>query len=170
MRIISIIYDQIIKSFLNDLKLSGLSENSIRFYKSDVFSFVSWVKLEVKKTGIFIEDFRGLLPFIKSSFAEDYKNNLISKGIPKATINRKLSTIRKFSDYLRSKELLSFDFAKDLQNIPLSASKKTLHFNEITDNFKKHLEKNKASRNTIKNYLADIHHFLNWLDSQHAAT
>lgn len=170
MRIISIIYDQIIKSFLNDLKLSGLSENSIRFYKSDIFSFVSWLKLEIGKSGIFVDDFKGLLPFIKISFSENYKNNLISRAIATVTINRKLSAIRKFSNYLHSNDILSFDFAKDLQNISLPASRKTANFLAITENFKKHLQDNKASKNTIKNYLADIHHFLNWIDLHHATT
>lgn len=170
MRIISIIYDQIIKDFLNDLKLSGLSQNSIRFYKSDIFAFVSWFKLELRKTGIFVEDFKDQLPFIKSSLGEDYKKHLFSKDIPAVTINRKLSVIRKFSSFLQSKEFLPFDFAKNLQNTSIKLLSKKVNFQIITEDFKKHLEAGKASKNTIKNYLADIHHFLNWIDSHHATT
>lgn len=166
MHIIGIIYDQIISSFLDDLKLSGLSDNSIRFYKSDISSFVSWLKLELRKTGILSDNFKDLLPFIKPSFAENYKNNLILKGTPEVSINRKLSALRKFSDFLYSKEYLSFDFAKNLQNISVAVSKKTVNFYAITEDFRKHLEKNKASKNTIKNYLADIRHFLNWIEQK----
>lgn len=162
----SIIYDQIIDTFLNDLKLSGLSQNSIKFYKSDISSFTLWLKLKVRKTGILADDFKDLLPFLKSSFGESYKNDLISKNIPTVTINRKLSVLRRFSDFLYSKEFLSFDFAKNLQNISVNAHKKTVNFNAVVDEFKKHLEKNKASKNTIKNYLADVKHFLAWIDSQ----
>ena len=162
----SIIYDQIIDTFLNDLKLSGLSQNSIKFYKSDISSFTLWLKLKVRKTGILADDFKDLLPFLKSSFGESYKNDLISKNIPTVTINRKLSVLRRFSDFLYSKEFLSFDFAKNLQNISITTSKKAVNFYAITEGFRKHLEKNKASKNTIKNYLADIHNFLNWVDSQ----
>ena len=164
----SIIYDQIIDSFLNDLKLSGLSNNSIRFYKSDVFSFVSWLRLELRKTGILSDTFKDILPFLKTSFAENYKNYLIVTGTPHVSINRKLSVLRRFSDFLYSKEFLSFDFAKNLQNISITTSKKAVNFYAITEDFRKHLEENKASKNTIKNYLADIHHFLNWIDSHHA--
>ncbi len=170
MRIIGIIYDQIIRSFLSDLKLSGLSQNSIRFYKSDISSFTLWLKLKIRKTGILADDFKDLLPFIKSSFGESYKNDLISKSTPDVTINRKLSVLRRFSDFLYSKEFLSFDFAKNLQNISVAAPKKTVNFYAIIEDFKKHLEENKASKNTIKNYLADIRHFLNWIDSHHAVT
>lgn len=168
MRIINIIYDQIVNEFLYDLKFSGLSDNSIRFYKSDVSSFILWLKLEVKKTGIIADDFKDLLPFLKSSFGNVYKNNLISKNIPTMTINRKLSVLRKFSSFLQSKEFIPFDFTKNLQNISVAVSKKTVNFYAVTEDFKKHLEQNKASKNTIKNYLADIHHFLNWIDSHHA--
>ena len=161
-----IIYDQIISSFLNDLKLSELSSNSIRFYKSDISSFVSWLKLELRKTGILSDNFKDQLPFIKSSFAENYKNYLFVAGTPHVSINRKLSALRRLSDFLYSKEYLSFDFAKNLQNISMAASKKVVNFYAITEDFRKHLEKNKASKNTIKNYLADIRHFLNWVNSQ----
>ena len=164
----SIIYDQIISSFLNDLKLSELSNNSIRFYKSDISSFVSWLKLELRKTGILSDNFKDLLPFLKASFAQDYKNYLFAAGTPHVSINRKLSALRRLSDFLYSKEYLSFDFTKNLQNISTTASKKVVNFYAITEDFRKHLEKNKASKNTIKNYLADIHHFLNWIDSHHA--
>ena len=169
MRIIGIIYDQIIYAFLDDLKLSGLSQNSIRFYKSDVSSFTLWLKLKVRKTGILADDFKDLLPFIKSSIGESYKKELILKNTPVVTVNRKLSAIRKFSSFLYSKEFLSFDFAKDLPNISVAHLPKPINFHAITENFRKHLEENKASKNTIKNYLADIRHFLNWIDSHHAA-
>lgn len=170
MRIISIIYDQIIDTFLNELKLSGLSQNSIKFYKSDISSFVSWFKLELRKTGILAEDFKDILPFVKLSFGESYKKNLILGSTPAVTINRKLSVLRRFSSFLYSKEFLSFDFAKNLQNISIAPSPKAINFHAITEDFRKHLEENKASKNTIKNYLADVHHFLNWIDTHHATT
>ena len=169
MRIISIIQDQIIKEFLNDLKLSGLSQNSIRFYKSDISSFISWLKLEIRKTGILTDSFKDILPFIKSSFGENYKKDLILKNIPRVTINRKLSVIRKFSNFLQSKEFLSFNFANNLQNISAAASKKTVVFHAVMEDFRKHLEKTKASKNTIKNYLADVRHFLAWVNQNYVA-
>jgi len=169
MRIISIIYDQIIDTFSKELKLSGLSQNSIKFYKSDISSFVYWYKLELRKTGILADSFKELLPFLKSSVPDDYKGSLISKDVPLVSINRKLSALRKFSGFLYSKELLSFDFAKNLQNISANTHKKRVNFNAVIDEFKKHLEETKASKNTVKNYLADIHHFLNWIDLHHAA-
>ncbi|MEK7061563.1 MAG: site-specific integrase [Patescibacteria group bacterium] len=170
MRIINIIYDQIIKEFLSELKSSGLSQNSIKFYKSDISSFISWFKLELRKTGIFAEEFKDLFPFIKPSISKTYKEQLILNNTPTVTINRKLSTLRRFSAFLRSKEFLPFDFAKNLQNIPVIIHPKSVSFHKITDGFRKHLEENKASNNTIKNYLADIHHFLNWINSHHATT
>lgn len=164
MRIINIIYDQIIESFLKDLKASGLSLNSIRFYKSDIFSFVSWIKKELRNTGIFVDTFSDILPFVKTSFAESYKKYLQSSHSPSQTINRKLSAIRKFSLFLYSQEILPLDFAKNLQNIPGLKRNNNTRLGSITESFKKHLEENKASKNTIKNYLADINHFLNWLE------
>jgi len=35
---------------------------------------------------------------------------------------------------------------------------------EILDEFKNYLKQEKASQITIKNYLSDLRHFLNWLE------
>ena len=32
--------------------------------------------------------------------------------------------------------------------------------------FQKHLESEEVSKNTIKNYISDVRHFLNWLENR----
>ena len=168
MRIISIIQDQLISDFLGHLKSTGLSDNSIRFYKSDISHFAGWITLKVRSLGIFTEDLTDVIPFLKASMAPEYKKHLSQNNEAAKTINRRLSTLRRFSDFLVSKEILSFDFAKDLDNISLALSSPKLP-SSLVEEFKKHLEENKASRNTVKNYIADVRHFLNWIEKNNYA-
>ena len=167
MRIISIIQDQIINGFLKDLELSNLSKNSIRFYKSDVLDFSSWLISQIRSTGAFVECLKDTIPFLKKSHTFSYKIYLIQNKTAVKTINRKLSTLRKFSEFLSREGIISFDLCRDLENIPISLKPSNLIPN-IINNFEKFLLLEKASRNTIKNYLADVRHFLNWIESKHA--
>lgn len=169
MHIISIIQDQIINDFLEDLKSSGLSENSIRFYKSDISDFSSWLTSQIRLTGVFVESLAGTIPFLKQSHAISYKNYLIENKTAVKTINRKLSTLRRFSEFLVKEDIVSFDLSKDLNNISISSKPSNSKLN-IIEGFKEFLLLEKASRNTIKNYLADVRHFLNWIESKHATT
>ena len=167
MRIISIIQDQIINGFLKDLELSNLSKNSIRFYKSDVLDFSSWLISQIRSTGAFVECLKDTIPFLKKSHTFSYKIYLIQNKTAVKTINRMLSTLTKFYEFLSREGIISFDLCRDLENIPISLKPSNLIPN-IINNFEKFLLLEKASRNTIKNYLADVRHFLNWIESKHA--
>lgn len=172
MGIISIIQDRVIDGFINYLKSSGLSKNSIRFYKSDLSHFSGWIVDKNKKLGVSAETFMDTVPFLKVGVAHEYKTHLIDCKIPPKTINRKLSTLRRFSDYLVSSGIISFDLAQGLENIPglvvSNISRETDQFMSLVADFQKHLESQKASKNTIKNYVADVKHFFTWIEINHA--
>jgi site-specific recombinase XerD len=172
MRIIGIIHDQIIDAFLNHLKASGLSKNSIKFYKSDVLLFSTWVVNKTKSLGVAAESFKETLPFLKPSFAEEYKTHLIECKSSHKTVNRQLSTLRNFADFLNTSGHTSFNLAQNLVNLSLSVTKEKKkdpdEILNLIEAFEMHLESQKASKNTIKNYLADVKHFFSWLELNHA--
>jgi site-specific recombinase XerD len=172
MRIISIIQDQIISLFLDYLKTAGLSENSIRFYKSDLSRFRTWVINENRKLGIYSESFKDTVPFLKTGTSHEYKAYLIKSASSPKTINRQLSTLRRFSDFLRESGTLSFDLTRELENVADSSCRKLSRESEkistLIADFQKHLEGKNASKNTIKNYIADVRHFFTWIDIYHA--
>ena len=75
---------------------------------------------------------------------------------------------KEFPDY----QTISFDLAQGLENIHDSVAKKIDHQKteilSLIGDFQKHLEQEKASKNTIKNYVADVKHFLTWIEINHA--
>lgn len=172
MGIISIIQDRIIEGFLSYLKASGLSKNSIRFYKSDLCHFSDWLLKQNKKLGVAADTFMDIVPYLKAGVAHEYKKHLVDCKVPIKTINRKLSTLRRFADYLMSSGIISFDLAQGLENIPGAIVQKinrdTDQFMSLVADFQKHLETQKASKNTIKNYVADVKHFFSWIEINHA--
>jgi len=98
---------------------------------------------------------------------EEYKNYLVSCAVPVPSLNRYLSTLRKFGDYLVFENLLSNNPLSGLPNLgrkPEPIGTEALE-NEILKNFKQYLWSENASSLTIKNYLSDLHKFLVWLFS-----
>ncbi len=95
---------------------------------------------------------------------------------PLSTLNRRLSSLRKFSQFGKSQGWLS-EIPKMANVTPedvihlretkaqlegVSASKPTF---EVLEKFQKQLQKEKVSSLTIKNYLSDLRHFLSWLEA-----
>lgn len=85
--------------------------------------------------------------------------------MPIKTINRRLSSLRKLSEFLLKTKLLEFDFCAGVKNIQLIQEKpKTDKTESILLDFHQYLENEKISKNTIKNYLSDIKQFFNWVE------
>ncbi|OGM88104.1 hypothetical protein A2594_01950 [Candidatus Woesebacteria bacterium RIFOXYD1_FULL_41_28] len=80
------------------------------------------------------------------------------------TINRRLSTLRGFSRYLTSLQVLDLDFMEGIQNVGIGTPTKTQEkTQDIVDRFRESLSKDKkASPNTVKNYISDVRNFLAW--------
>jgi site-specific recombinase XerD len=67
--------------------------------------------------------------------------------------------------FLLVSQILPYDFALNLSNIPAQKQKQISY--EIIKDFKRHLEEKRVSQNTIKNYLSDIRQFLTWLETNY---
>ena len=157
--------DQIVLEFLKFLSSTGNSKNTIKFYKSDLLHFKGWLIFKLRNTGILIDEFNQALPFIKNNFANEYRQYLIENKLALKTINRRLSTLRSLAQFLLTSQILDFNFTDGINNL---TNKLTEHIQTLPliEGFQKHLEAQKVSKNTVKNYLADIRHFLLWLEKQ----
>jgi len=156
-----------LKKFENYLKEEvGISKNTLRFYRSDLYHFSGWLILTTRKMGIYVESLDEAIPYLKTPLATEYKEFLIKNNTPKATINRKLSSLRHLSRFLVAANILDFDFMQTVTNVSGIKTRKEYQPNPLIKGFKEHLESQAVSKNTIKNYLSDIKHFLNWLETQ----
>lgn len=160
-------FDTISENFYTFLLSSGVSQSTLKNYKSDIKHFSEWLVRSVKSLGVYAENLSESLPFINSKTAESYKSELLKLGVPSKTINRKLSTLRKLSSYFVQNEILSFEFTNSITNIQNESTKASPSKTElIIKDFENYLIREKISKNTIKNYLSDINQFFSWINNQ----
>jgi site-specific recombinase XerD len=167
---ISLSQNKLSKAFYDYLSVSGISSKSLKFYVSDLSHFTGWVILKVRSWGVFAETLSEILPFIDSKLAREYRSFLLHNDISPRTVNRRLSTLRHLARFFVLSQLASSDFMDGIENIDISASSRTLSMHPLIAEFEKKLEADKVSPNTIKNYLSDIKHFINWLETRSQQT
>lgn len=135
---------------------------SIKNYLSDFRHFAGWITFYLKSD---------IAPFnkIDSHLIQEYKFYLCENKIPLKTINRRLSTIRKFCSFCISQGWMKENPAKHVSNVLLSratlserseskGSRGTDH--DILQQFKQDLINEKLDQTTITNYLNDVQEFL----------
>ncbi len=155
--------DFIKKDFLNYLHDLGISAKTHKNYKSDLSHFTGFIILKIRSFGSYIESLSDALPFLNQKLAEEYKNYMTENSVPRKTINRRLSTLRHLSKFLLTKGSLDFDFMQGIENTSGGSSQKPA-FHTTLASFKAHLESEKVSQNTVKNYVSDVRQFLAWLE------
>ena len=93
----------------------------------------------------------------------EYKSYLSENNIPHKTINRRLSTVRKFCSFCISQGWLKENPAKQVTNITHLSSRaksRDLSQNEVLSQFRSDLEKEKLDQSVITSYLEDVRDFL----------
>ena len=157
------------RDFFNYLTSLGINPSSHKNYRSDLGHFHSWLAARLKAIGAFSESLSDAVAFINPGLATSYRSELMGAKIPGKTINRRLSTLRHLARFLTSSQLLDFNFMETIENVTTS-KKPAVNSSSLVNEFRAHLEAEKASPNTIKNYLSDINQFLTWLESNQQST
>lgn len=150
--------------YLNESK--KLSQTTVKNYLSDLRHFLSFLKLKSLSWGKPPPNSQQIPSLITPSLLKEYRNYFLANNIAKSTANRKLATVRLFCQFCYNKGLLEQNFAQNLKNIPLFSSREK-KINDLVSKFGLWLKKQGASKNTIKNYVADIRAYL--LSQQHPA-
>lgn len=156
--------DKFLEYFFNYLAKSGVSDSSFKYYRSDISHFSGWMILKIRTWGIFADSLLEITPFIKGSLVAEYRDYLIKNAVSPKTINRRLSSLRHLSRFLILSQISDSDFMDGISNVSLSFSQKSFLIHPLLPQFQKELESQKVSKNTIKGYLSDIRHFLNWIE------
>ncbi|MEJ2347822.1 MAG: site-specific integrase [Patescibacteria group bacterium] len=150
--------------YLSDRKLS---KKTYKNYRSDISHFSGWLILIVRRWGVMASDLNDTIPFISKKLATSYKNFLVKNNSATKTINRRLSTLRHLANFLLETQILDFDFMEEITNL---SSSYEFEINPLLPKFEKHLNQEKASKNTVKNYVNDVKQFLSWLESKNSVS
>jgi site-specific recombinase XerD len=156
--------DSVKTEFIKYLDSLGLSPESHKNYRSDLSHFLGWAILKIRSFGSYVESLSDIVPFLSAELCHEYKNYMTENSAPGKTVNRRLSTLRHLARFLTASQIVDLDFMNGVENVVLNVKKKP-EINPVVANFKSYLEAEKVSPNTVKNYLSDIKHFINWLES-----
>ena len=156
--------DAVLQGFLETLYSDNISKVSSANYLSDINQFFSWFGRQINFSGVYVETFSDLLPFFKKESGKTYKEYLLQLKSPGSSINRALSSLRRLSRHLLLKGLITFDFMEATGNVKRHQKEGYLMTNPLLSDFEKHLSLESSSKNTVKNYVSDVRHFLAWLE------
>lgn len=144
----------IVENFKFFLKSKGVSPLTKKNYLSDVRYFLKWVK-ESGLSGKSVVSGKAELFWFNQTAITTFKNSLISSQTPPTTINRRLSALRQFGEFLVKQGWLKQNPAKIVSGV---SGKSGWQF--ILSEFKGALKNQKQKEATIKNYLSDVRQFL----------
>ena len=155
------------KTFSTYLKLQGASSVTCRNYLVDINHFLGWLELKIRGLNLplFEDETKLISLYFTEEFISEYKRFLLSNSLPFSTVNRRLSTLRTFGRFCLSQAWISENPAKRVPNVTLGqTTNNKQQSEEILEEFKRHLEEEKNSTNTIRNYLSDIRAFFTWTE------
>lgn len=167
----------LLKQYKTVLSLDKIANGTIRSYLSDTRHFLSWLThvsvhgptkatplpsdapSEVSARGR-LKGISDSLNLIRRKTVDRYYEYLVENQIPRSTINRRLSSLRKFGLFCVEQGWLPDNYFAYLKNIARNetAPEDTYHLNA----YRQVLLARETSPQTVKNYLSDIRHFINW--------
>jgi site-specific recombinase XerD len=133
---------------------------SIKNYMSDFRHFAGWITLYLKSNSISKGEHGGspLQEFITVNIISEYKFYLSENNIPHKTVNRRLSTVRKFCSFCISQGWMKENPGKKVGNVRAVGV-----VGGLLKEFKEDLLKENLDSKTVNSYLSDIREFLGLL-------
>ncbi|MBU2632847.1 site-specific integrase, partial [Patescibacteria group bacterium] len=106
-----------IKDFKNHLYVYNASKLTIKNYVIDVKQFLAWAEEVFKPSESWIVNDESVLSRITPDIVEEYKQRLISMEFSPLTINRKLSSLRRYTKWAISENLIGKDYELGIPNL-----------------------------------------------------
>jgi len=160
-------------SFRNYLLAGNINQKqlttiTIKNYLSDFRHFIGWLvfKFKVSSFAKALEDEKSpkkIIALITPLLVEEYKSYLVENKIPEKTVNRRLSTVRKFCSFCISQGWMKENPAKQVQNFRPESNRplvENIKAENLLNQFEKDLIKEKINQSIITNYLNDVQEFL----------
>ena len=142
-----------------------LSPISIKNYLSDFRFFCGWFEGNSDEDQSAWEDEKSVLKSVTESTIEAYKQYLIDNKLPVKTINRRLSSLRKFGEFALSQGWIDANPARKIRNHGLkdrSKDNEKIAMNE----FKSYLNNQHLSDAQIEALTNDVNEFFSIISSQ----
>lgn len=139
----------IFEKFKQFLTSVGLNKTTQKNYLADLKHFLNWVK------NTNYQSFR-----FDCQTIDAYKKSLIKGKVPANTINRRLSGLCRFGDFLVSQEGTRENPVRDVARLSLDHKDS---WQLILKQFQWALKDQGRSQTTIKNYLSDVGQYLKWV-------
>lgn len=154
------------QSFTDFLTAEHTSEKTRNNYCSDLRHFLGWAVGTITSRHTSIpQSHIAFIQLITTDFVNNYKLYLLSQAAPRSTINRRLSTIRIFFRCCTKEGWINKNPANSISNILSSPPHRSNDlFETMLLHWKSDLEREGASKSTIKNYTTDVKQFLEWLE------
>ncbi|MEK7182952.1 MAG: site-specific integrase [Patescibacteria group bacterium] len=149
--------------FTQYLKERAVSQKTVRNYLSDLSHFLGWTTLKLRTAGFQVKGEWDILPHFTPLLVTEYTHFQLSNTVPPRTINRRLATLRQFGQFLNSQGFLLANPTENVTNVEVH--EEPLPQTHLLAAFKMHLEKDKVSRKTIRNYVSDVRGFLVFLET-----
>lgn len=137
-------------SFRQSLIAENYSPVSIKNYLSDLRHFFGWLNRPISTN---------LVDLLSEEQLQNYKNYLEASFFPTKTINRRLSTIRKFCSLLIKQGLIKENPAKKLKNSSVNNN-----FRPIVDSYEKYLVNLATEQSEINFQIGVINEMLQIID------
>jgi site-specific recombinase XerD len=147
--------------FKEYLLAGNKNKDTVKNYLSDFRHFAGWLifKFKVQSSKFKVEEVpSNILSFITSELINEYKSYLIENNLPYKTINRRLSTVRKFCSFCISQGWLKENPGKQIQNAGVKLP--TGGQNQILTQYEQDLLKQNFDQSTINSFLDDVREFL----------
>jgi len=133
-----------LKKYRLFLEAQGLGLKTQKNYLSDLRCFFCWLRKSGKTNFWFSQ-----------TTIQSFKDDLICRHTPPATVNRRLSALRKFGEFLVAQKLLKENPAKDVKSL-----RGLRDWEIVLRKFRQALKDEGQKPATIKNYLSDVRQFL----------
>lgn len=139
-----------------------MSSISISNYISDLRHFFGWIVLTIKNRadspGLASSEFSEVLSkFLTEGTVRDYMAYLRANNIPIRTINRRLSTLRKFCTFCIEQNWIKTNPAKVINNV-MELKQKSITKDPLSD-FSDYLMKHEEDQSVAKTLIEDIREF-----------
>ncbi len=144
-------------SFRNYLLAEINSRLTVKNYLSDFRHFTAWLLFFIDNSALFEDSEDSLVSFITEQTILDYREYLMQNKLPYKTINRRLSTLRKFCTFCINQGWMKNNPAKKVTNIK---NQRDLSSGQILAEFKNYLEEKDLPPLTIKIYQNTIQEIL----------
>lgn len=149
-------------SFKEYLIAGNTKPVSIKNYLSDFRHFSGWLVFKFKVQNSNFKVFENPVEFvslINLSIIEEYKEYLASNNIPHKTINRRLSTIRKFCSFCISQGWIKENPGKQVQNAKFKVQSNSAQ--SISDEILNQYIKNNVDKNINLEHIKEFFHIIN---------